>query len=89
MIYLLELFVSLVEGKIKSAVLKKKMVKVLNTNGILTLNEFVHALRHGVILEQVQKEMDKCSFTGSLGCPQERDHFFDDEASDCSLDFKR
>jgi hypothetical protein len=48
------------------------MVKVLNTNGILTLSDFVHALRHGSIAEQIQDEKDKCSFTGSLGCPQER-----------------
>lgn len=47
------------------------MVKVLNINGILTLNDFVHALRHGSIAEQIHDEKEKCSFTGDLGCPQE------------------
>ena len=50
---------------------ERKMVKVLNTNGILTLSEFVHAFRHGSIAEQIQDEKEKCSYTGYLGCPQE------------------
>ena len=48
-----------------------KMVKVLNTNGILTLSDFVHAFRHGSIAEQIQDEKEKCSYTEALGCPQE------------------